>query len=204
MNNEDITKKLTLHIPEILGSGNFSKYAVLVPLIEKEDGIHVLFEERSHKLRRQPGDICFPGGKIDKLDHDEQAAALRETYEELNLRREDIDNVFPIDYLVSPFGMIVYPYAGFVRNHQRIIPNPAEVETIFTVPLSFFMEKPPEIYHVKYKVEPHENFPHDLVVGGENYKWQPKQMEEYFYLYNGRVIWGMTAKILTHFIEILR
>jgi peroxisomal coenzyme A diphosphatase NUDT7 len=57
---------------------------------------------------------------------------------------------------------------------------------------------------VEYKVEPHANFPHDLVVGGENYKWQPKQMEEYFYLYNGRVIWGMTAKILTHFIEILR
>lgn len=66
------------------------------------------------------------------------------------------------------------------------------------------MEKPPEIYHVNYRVEPPDNFPHKLVVGGENYKWQPRQMEEYFYLYNGRVIWGMTAKILTHFIEILR
>lgn len=73
MKNEDITKKLTLHNPEILGSGNFSKYAVLLPLLEKEDGIHVLFEERSHKLRRQPGDICFPGGRIDKQDSNEQA-----------------------------------------------------------------------------------------------------------------------------------
>lgn len=137
MKNEDITKKLTLHNPEILGSGNFSKYAVLLPLLEKEDGIHVLFEERSHKLRRQPGDICFPGGRIDKQDSNEQAAALRETHEELGLKKEDIYNVFPIDYLVSPFGMIVYPYAGFVRNHHQITPNPSEVETIFTVPLSF-------------------------------------------------------------------
>ena len=204
MKSEDITKKLMGHSPEILGSGNFSKYAVLVPLIEKEDGMHVLFEERSHKLRRQPGDICFPGGKIDKSDCNELAAALRETNEELGLGKDDISHVFPIDYLVSPFGMIVYPFAGFVRNLQQITPNPAEVETIFTVPLSFFMEKPPEIYHVQYKIEPHENFPHDLIVGGENYQWQPKQMEEYFYLYKDRVIWGLTAKILTHFIEILR
>ncbi|MFD9627118.1 NUDIX hydrolase [Peribacillus muralis] len=204
MKSEDITKKLIVHIPEILGSGNFSKYAVLVPLIEKEDGMHVLFEERSHKLRRQPGDICFPGGKIDKLDQDEQAAALRETNEELGLGEEDIAHVFPIDYLVSPFGMIVYPFTGIVRNHQHIMPNPAEVETTFTVPLSYFMEKPPEIYYVQYKIEPHENFPHELIVGGENYKWQPKQMEEYFYIYNDRVIWGMTAKILTHLIDILR
>lgn len=92
---------------------------------------------------------------------------LRETHEELGLKKEDIYNVFPIDYLVSPFGMIVYPYAGFVRNHHQITPNPSEVETIFTVPLSFFMEKPPEIYHVNYRVEPPENFPHKLVVGGK-------------------------------------
>ncbi|MFJ7638061.1 NUDIX hydrolase [Peribacillus sp. NPDC097264] len=204
MNNEEITKKLTLHTPVILGSGDFAKYAVLVPLIEKEDGIHVLFEERSHQLRRQPGDICFPGGRIDHLDMDEQTAALRETYEELGVAKEDIYNVFPIDYLVSPFGMIVYPYVGFIRGDQPLAPNPSEVETVFTVPLSFFMEKPPEIYHVNFKVEPLENFPHDLVVGGENYKWQPRQTKEYFYQYEGRVIWGMTATILTHFIKILR
>lgn len=204
MNNEEITKKLTSHTPVILGSGSFSKYAVLLPLIEKEDGIHVLFEERSHQLRRQPGDICFPGGRIDHIDVDEKTAALRETYEELGVEKENIYNVSPIDYLVSPFGMIVYPYVGFIRSDQPLTPNPSEVETVFSVPLSFFMEKPPEIYNVSFKVEPHENFPHDLIMGGENYKWQPRQTKEYFYQYENRVIWGMTATILTHFIEILR
>ena len=203
MNRNEIIKKLTLHKPIILGSGSFSKYSVLVPLIEKKDGIHVLFEERSHTLRRQPGDICFPGGRIDQQDYDGRAAALRETEEELGVSSNKIQQLFPLDYLVSPFGMIVYPYAGFISDDEIIKPNPAEVESYFTVPLSFFREKPPEVYYVDFKVEPSDDFPHELIVGGENYKWQPRQMKEYFYIYNQRVIWGMTATILTHFIEMM-
>ncbi|NEU34154.1 CoA pyrophosphatase, partial [bacterium LRH843] len=61
----------------------FLQFAVLVPLVQKQDELHVLFEVRAHHLRRQPGEICFPGGKIEPNDSTPQDAAVRETTEEL-------------------------------------------------------------------------------------------------------------------------
>ncbi|MFL6557138.1 MAG: NUDIX hydrolase, partial [Bacillus sp. (in: firmicutes)] len=90
MEMEPILSKLKSHTPKILGSEQFSKYAVMVPIIEKVDGIHVLLEVRSLELRRQPGEICFPGGRIDSQDSDEKAAAIRETIEELGINKEQI------------------------------------------------------------------------------------------------------------------
>jgi peroxisomal coenzyme A diphosphatase NUDT7 len=204
LKKESVLRVLKNHIPSILGGENFSKYAVLLPLVEKEDGIHVLFEVRSRELRRQPGEICFPGGRIDAGDTDEKGAAIRETIEELGIGREEISGVFPLDYLISPFGgMIVYPYAGFISSPENIIPNPSEVGEFFTVPISFFKQTEPKIYQVNFKVEPEEDFPFDLLVGGENYNWRTRKMDEYFYIYGKRVIWGLTARILAHFIEIL-
>ncbi|MEH7110459.1 NUDIX hydrolase [Bacillus sp. JJ1764] len=204
MAQEKIIAKLKQHIPTILGSKNFSKYAVMIPLILKEDGVHVLFEVRSLELRRQPGEICFPGGRIDANDSDEKAAAIRETMEELGLSSNEIQEVYPLDYMVSPFGMIVYPFAGFISEHAQIKLNPAEVGEVFSVPLSFFFEKEPEIYQIELKMEPEENFPFDLIVGGENYNWRTRGMKEYFYLYEDKTIWGLTARILSHFIELIR
>ncbi|MBS4216081.1 MULTISPECIES: NUDIX hydrolase [Neobacillus] len=204
MKLEAILAKLKEHTPEILGSKKFSKYAVMVPLVLKGDEVHVLFEVRSLQLKRQPGEICFPGGKIDSHDEDAEAAAIRETNEELRIDREEISKVYPLDYMVSPFGMIIYPYAGFIKNLEKVNPNPSEVGEVFTVPLSFFFEKEPEIYHIEFKMEPEKNFPFDLIVGGENYNWRARGMEEYFYLYEDKVIWGLTARILAHFIELIR
>jgi peroxisomal coenzyme A diphosphatase NUDT7 len=204
MDIDYVLGKLKSHSPILLGSENFSKYAVLLPLVMKEDGLHILFEVRSLNLRRQPGEICFPGGRIDLQDPDEKSAAIRETTEELGIKTEDITKVFPLNYLFSPFGMIVYPYAGFIEKPEEIIPNHTEVEEVFTVPISYFMKNDPKIYHVNFKAEPEENFPFDLLVGGKEYNWRTRHLEEYFYLYENRVIWGLTARILAHFIELLR
>jgi 8-oxo-dGTP pyrophosphatase MutT (NUDIX family) len=201
---ETILTKLKDHIPTILGSAKFSRYAVMLPLIQKEDGIHVLFEVRSKQLRRQPGEICFPGGRIDSGDADEKAAAIRETTEELGITRDDISQVFPLDYMFSPFGMMLFPFVGFINNPGSIQPNPSEVGELFSVPLTFFIEKDPEIYRIEFKANPEENFPFNLIPGGENYKWRTRGLEEYFYLYEDKVIWGLTAKILAHFIELIR
>jgi peroxisomal coenzyme A diphosphatase NUDT7 len=203
MELETILAKLKNHIPSVLGSKKFSKYAVMVPLILKEDGIHVLFEVRSLQLRRQPGEICFPGGRIDDEDNDAESAAIRETTEELGISMDDISDVFPLDFMVSPFGMMVYPFAGFISHPDKINPNHAEVGEVFTVPLSFFIEHQPKIYHIEFKVEPEKGFPFDLIVGGENYNWRTRGIEEYFYLYEDKAIWGLTARILAHFIELI-
>jgi peroxisomal coenzyme A diphosphatase NUDT7 len=204
MNLGKIHDKLRSHAPAILGSERFSKFAVMLPLIEKEDGIHVLFEVRSKELRRQPGEICFPGGRIDEDDKDEKSAAIRETVEELGMKEENITEIFPLDFMISPFGMIIYPYVGLINHPEKIHPNPKEVGEVFTVPLNFFLENEPKVYHIHFKVEPEENFPFDLIVGGENYKWQSRGLDEYFYIYDENVIWGLTAKILAHFIDIIK
>jgi peroxisomal coenzyme A diphosphatase NUDT7 len=204
MELESILGKVKNHTPSILGSEKFSKYAVMVPLIQKEDGIHVLFEVRSLELRRQPGEICFPGGRIDAEDKDEKSAAIRETAEELGIDEKNITDVFPLDFMISPFGMMIYPYVGLIDSPENIHPNPTEVGEIFTVPLTYFINKEPKIYHVNFKVEPEENFPFNLVIGGENYNWRTRAIDEYFYIYEEKVIWGLTATILSHFIDLLR
>jgi coenzyme A diphosphatase NUDT7 len=204
MELNNILAKLYQHSPSVLGGERISKYAVMLPLIQKDDGIHVLFEVRSYELKRQPGEICFPGGRIDSMDADEKDAAIRETCEELGIKKEDILEVYPLDFMISPFGMMVYPFAGLIKVSKTIHYNPSEVNEVFTVPLTFFLKNPPAIYHINFKVEPEENFPFDLITGGENYNWRTRAADEHFYNYEGRIIWGLTARILSHFIDIIK
>ena len=67
-----VIEKLAGRQPEILGHEQLLKYAVLLPLIEVHNETHILFEVRSMSLRRQPGEICFPGGKVDPEDLDQR------------------------------------------------------------------------------------------------------------------------------------
>lgn len=204
MDAKKITEKIKTHKPQVLGSRNFSKYSILLPLIQKDGEVHVLFETRSEKLRRQPGEVCFPGGRIDPQDKTPKFAALRETNEELGISEDEISEVFPLDYIVSPFGMIVYAFAGFIAPSATFEPNPAEVGSLFSVPLSFFLENEPRIYQIQFDVQPEDDFPYELIEGGREYSWRAREMEEYFYLYEDKVIWGLTARILAHFIEVIR
>lgn len=202
MQIKQISGTLLGRTASILGHDNFMKFAVLLPLVEINNEVHILFEVRSLTLRRQPGEICFPGGKIEPGE-DPQNAAVRETAEELGLKETDIKVVFPLDYMVSAFGTIIYPFAGTIADSEQILPNAAEVGEVFTVPLSFFKKNQPERYKINYQVEPEDGFPFDLIIGGENYNWQTRTLDEHFYNYNGKVIWGLTAKVLNHFIGLL-
>jgi peroxisomal coenzyme A diphosphatase NUDT7 len=202
MNFKKLSNTLCGRTPSILGHEQFLKFAVLLPLVEVENEVHVLFEVRSLTLRRQPGEVCFPGGKIEKGE-DPQKAAIRETSEELGIKESDITDVFPLDFMVSAFGTIIYPFAGKITNTEKIVPNVAEVGEVFTVPLSFFKKNQPDSYKINFQVEPEDGFPFDLIIGGENYNWQTRTMDEYFYRHDEKVIWGLTARVLTHFIELL-
>ena len=203
MEYQTIRNKVKKHKPSILGNESYAFYSVLLPLIQKEDGLHVLFEVRSENLRRQPGEISFPGGKFDQTDLTEKDTAIRETIEELGIKKTNIVDVYPLDYLVSPFNMVVYPFAGLIPQPNLIQPNPKEVGETFSVPLSFFIETQPEIHYVNFKIEPEDGFPFELIPNGKDYNWRTRKIEEYFYMYKGRVIWGLTARILSHFIELI-
>ncbi|WP_261131357.1 CoA pyrophosphatase [Bacillus sp. Marseille-Q3570] len=204
MKREDIIAKMNDHTPTIIGNKVLNHYSILLPLIQKEDELHLLFEVRSLNMRRQPGEICFPGGRVDAQDEHPQDAAVREAIEELGVTDEEIIDVSPFDYMLSPFGMIVNTYVGFLNcSDLDIEPNPAEVEEVFTVPLSFFKNTPPKIHYVNFEVKPEDGFPFHLIANGEDYQWQTRKIEEYFYVYEGKVIWGLTARILHAFVEFM-
>jgi peroxisomal coenzyme A diphosphatase NUDT7 len=204
MDVNEILQLFKERTPKVLGSETFSEYAILLPLIEVNGQTHVLFEVRSLNMRRQPGEICFPGGRIDRSDSDEKAAAIRETSEELGIHTDTISDVYPLDYIVSPFGTIIYPYVGKINvSLKQLKPNQAEVDEIFTTPLTYLQEREPDLYNIKFKMEPEESFPFKQIPGGENYNWQARNMKEHFYYYEDKVIWGLTARVLHHFVKLL-
>ena len=202
MESKQILNNLKGRKPRILGEEDFFKVSVLLPLVEKDGETHVLFEVRASHMRRQPNEVCFPGGKLDKNDLDERQCAIRETTEELGIHETDISDVIPLDYMVSAFGTIIYPFVGIIEDINKLQPNPDEVGQVFTVPLSYLKETEPDRYKVHFEVKPEDGFPFDLIVGGENYNWPTRHMDEYFYSYDGHVIWGLTARILTHFLKV--
>ena len=199
-----IAAKIQNYQPKILGSQNFSKYSVFLPLIEKNDDVHILFEVRAHHLRRQPGQICFPGGRIDPEDKNEKETAIRETCEELGIETQDMNVYTALDYVVSPTGSIIHPFAGKIYAPEKINPNPSEVAETFTVPITFFQETKPEIYKLSYEIQPEKDFPIHLLQGGPNYQWQKRESTTFFYYYQDKVIWGLTAKILDHFLQLIK
>lgn len=202
VNISSVIEKLNGRHPSIFGYEDLFKYAVLLPLIEIENETHILFEVRSMSLRRQPGEICFPGGKIEQEESQKQCA-IRETSEELGIIESDITDVIPLDFMLNAASNIIYPFVGRIKNPEAINPNESEVGEIFTVPLSFFQSTKPEIYKIHFQIVPEAGFPFDLIPGGENYRWQTRYMDEHFYQYKGKVIWGLTAKILIHFLSLL-
>lgn len=188
----------------MLGENLFTKFAVFLPIVTIANEKYILFQVRSETLKRQPGEICFPGGHIEKSDTSPETAAIRETCEELGLAKSEIEVIAPLDTLITPFNTIIYSYAGYIKNMENINLNKNEVAEIFLVPISFFLETEPDEHYIKMLAEPSKDFPLHLIPGGYNYNWRVGKFPELFYLYENRVIWGLTARIVSNFIEIVK
>ncbi|WP_405378197.1 NUDIX hydrolase [Phascolarctobacterium sp.] len=174
--------------------------AVLLPLVETAEGIAVLFEERAHSLRRQPGQICFPGGKVECADADFAATAVRETCEELGLQPEDIILCGELDSLVTHMGPIIHPFVGLIKDTSKISYSPSEVEQVFTVPLKELLAMEPQRCSMQLADHPGEDFPFDLVPDRMKGWRKHKEYYVYFYKYKDHVIWGLTARMLYGFL----
>ncbi len=201
MMQNDKLEFLKQHKPTLIGLAGAKKAAVCIPLIETEDGYDILFEVRSAGIGSQPGDICFPGGSLEDGETT-QEAAVRETMEELRIDRDQIEVLGLMDVFGGISGTLyVYPYAVLLSGYEGTF-SPDEVERVFTVPLAFFLEHAPEVYHTQLTVEPEEDFPYARVQGGRGYAWRERREEVLFYQYEEETIWGMTAKILDAFVKI--
>lgn len=182
--------------------GTYRESAVLIPLYEEDNEEFLIFEKRALTLRSQPGDICFPGGRVEQGE-DRRETAIRETIEELNIKEEDIDYFGPMDFFISPYGAIIYPFVAKLKVFPES-PSIDEVDHIFKVPINFFLKNEPLKHEIAVVPKISEDFPYHLINGGKNYNFAKGKMEQYFYKYNDYVIWGFTARIIKEFVDFIK
>lgn len=180
------------------------RYAVLVPLAQGPKGPSLLYEVRAKTLRRQPGEVCFPGGRLEKGERPEQCA-LRELEEELASPPAAVQVLGRLDFIAHRANFIMYPILGWVEDWgiSRLSPSPAEVEETFFVPLSHLKQNPPLEYTYQLMPTPAENFPYDVIGIPRDYKWQPGGENVPVYPWEGRAIWGLTGRITRHLLQLL-
>ena len=152
--------------------------AVLVPLVDRPAGMTVLLTQRSEHLPKHPGQVAFPGGRIDHGDADAVAAALREAEEEIGLAANQVDVAGVLDDYQTGTGFLVTPVVGFLPAEPNLQANPAEVAAIFEVPLSLILDTRNHQRHSRL------------------FKGKPRQY--YVLPYEGYYIWGATAAMLVN------
>ena len=163
--------------------GPLTPAAVLVPLVLRPGGPTVLLTQRTDHLHDHAGQISFPGGRIEEQDASPEAAALRETQEEVGLDPSRIQLIGRLDTYVVRTGFEVTPTVGFVHPPFEIDPDPFEVADVFEVPLAFFMDR-----------RNHRQ-------GSREYRGALRRF--YVMEYQDRYIWGATAAMLVNLVDIL-
>lgn len=202
--NLDLTAlEQTLHnrAPGLMDSNR--SYAVLVPLAEREGELCLLYEIRASTLRRQPGEVCFPGGRMEQGETPEECA-LRETWEELAIPPSRVKLLGRLDFIAHRANFLMQPVLGVVDSGalEAIRPSPAEVDKVFFVPFSHLLEHPPMEYTYDLTPTPAENFPYEAIGIPRDYKWQNGHENVPVYPWEGRAIWGLTGRITRNLIQI--
>ncbi len=185
--------------------GNHQFFSVLVPLVQAEGELSLLYEVRAEHMKRQPGEVCFPGGKIEDGESHEDCA-VRETMEELGVPRKDIHIISQMDTLYTYSNFTMFPFLGTIKEKalNKLECNPDEVKEIFLVPLRYLMTCEPDVYEMDVAPVVGPDFPYEKIKSAEGYKWRKGTSEVPIYQFRERVIWGLTARITRHFITLLK
>jgi 8-oxo-dGTP pyrophosphatase MutT (NUDIX family) len=167
--------------------------SVLVPLVQRDDGLHVLLTRRTDHLHDHAGQISFPGGRADPGDADVIDTALRETQEEVGLPRERVQVLGPLNTYSTVSSYVVTPIVGLVQPPFELALDAFEVAEAFEVPLQYLMTP---AHHHRHAAE-FEGVQRQFL----SMPWQSVdaqgQPREYF-------IWGATAAMLRNLYHFLR
>ncbi len=150
--------------------------AVLAPIIKRPDGWTMLFTERSVETPAHPGQISFPGGRVQASDRSAVDTALRETFEEVGIERRFIKPIGAWDRYDTITGFRVTPIVGLVEPGFELTLDPREVASVFEAPLDFLMNP---ANHEKREAQ-----------------WQGRTRYYYAMPYGDHFIWGATAGMI--------
>jgi 8-oxo-dGTP pyrophosphatase MutT (NUDIX family) len=168
----------------VLQRGPLTPAATLVPIIDRPGGLTLLLTQRTEHLNDHPGQISFPGGRMEAGDESPLATALRETEEEIGLAREFVSVAGYLDAYATGTGFLVTPVVGLVSPGFSLAPDTFEVAEVFEVPLEYLLD-------------------------ARNYRREELRVrtgKRWFYVieYERRYIWGATAGMLMNLSQKLR
>ncbi len=149
---------------------------VLIAILDAEAGARVILTKRSSALKHHPGQIAFPGGKVDAGDSGPVQAALREADEEIGLHRDNVEVLGTLPTHETVTGFCVTPVVARVRAAFDATPEPGEVAEVFTVPLAHVTDP------VKFRIQ--------------SRLWRGEKRHYFTVPYGPYYIWGATARIL--------
>ena len=173
---------------------NSAKYSILIPWVESDVGDALLLEVRS-QLVRQPGEVCFPGGRAEPGESVIDAA-VRETCEELGIGPDAIEVISELEPLTMGDGRLVYPVSArlHIKYLERLELSEDEVAEVFLLPAKWLKENPPA--HYDLASTPDEDLPEKLRAYLANYGEYRKTGRTDYLEYEGHGIWGLTARII--------
>jgi 8-oxo-dGTP pyrophosphatase MutT (NUDIX family) len=170
-------RKLKINDPDL------TQAAVLIPIFCKDGEYNIVFTKRSDHMLHHKGQISFPGGARSQDDATLAETALRESWEELGLKTRDVEIVGELDDTpTTTSGFNISPFVAFVPYPYKFTLSPYEISEVFNVPISALLNK------AKIKEDRH-------IFKGQVYTGHS-------YEYEGRIIWGATAKIVEQFLRI--
>lgn len=155
--------------------------SVLIPLVQRQNQINLILTKRASSLRHHPGQIAFPGGKVDGSDKDTESAALREAQEEIGLQPEHVRVLGGLPNHITVTNFDVHVFVAEVNPAFVPRPEAGEVDEIFEVPLAHVLKR--ENYLVEGRI------------------WQGKMRHYFVVPFGPYYIWGATARMLRMFAE---
>ena len=154
----------------------------MIPIQESSDGDYLVLTKPADHLSTHKGQIAFPGGRVDPSDADVTGTALRECYEEIGIGPDCVRILGRLDEFTAGYGLVITPVVGVIPADCEFRIDPAETTAVASVPIRALMQSP------------NCNLSDYLSPGGH---------PNYHFYVNGWDVWGVTARIIAQFLELV-